>query len=51
MKIKLQNSTPDNIKDMVANLLDIFKSIGIPIDCTDRRLERMAKACLAVGTI
>lgn len=51
MKIKLQNSTPDNIKDMVANLLDIFKSIGIPIDCTDRRLERMAKACLAVGKI
>ena len=36
---------------MVFNILDVFQLIGIPVDNTGRRLERMAKACLAVGKI
>ena len=36
---------------MVFNILDVFQLIGIPVDNTDRKLERMAKACLAVGKI
>lgn len=34
---------------MVFDILDVFQSIGIPVENTDRKLERMAKACLAVG--
>lgn len=51
MKIKVQTETPAKVKKMIFNLLDIFQKIGIPIDDTDRRVERMAKACLAVGNI
>lgn len=36
---------------MVFDLLDIFDAIGIPVEGTDRKLERMAKACMAVGQI
>ena len=39
------------MKNLVFDVLDIFKCIGIPVENTDRRLERMAKACLAVGRI
>lgn len=51
MKIKIQTGTPTNVKNLVFNILDVFQLIGIPVDNTDRRLERMAKACLAVGKI
>lgn len=51
MKIKLQASTPIKVRKLIFSLLDIFKCIGIPVENTDRRLERMAKACLAVGQI
>lgn len=51
MNIKVQTETPAKVKKMIFNLLDIFQKIGIPIDDTDRRVERMAKACLAVGNI
>ncbi len=51
MKITIIPSTPKNIKDLIFNLLDIFNAIGIPIEGTNRKLERMAKACLAVGQI
>lgn len=51
MKIKIQTGTPIKVRGMVFNILDVFQSIGIPIENTDRKLERMAKACLAVGKI
>ena len=51
MIIKIQTGTPTKVKNLVFNILDVFKLIGIPVDNTDRKLERMAKACLAVGKI
>ncbi|MDO4949617.1 MAG: BsuBI/PstI family type II restriction endonuclease [Bacteroidales bacterium] len=51
MKIELKKGTPVAVKKLVFNLLDVFVAVGIPIDNTDRKLERMAKACLAVGQI
>ena len=51
MKIKVQDTTPKNVRQLVFQLLDILSEIGIPTDKSDRRLERMAKACLAVGNI
>ena len=32
-------------------MLDILKAVGVPVDNSDRKLERMAKACMAVGKI
>ena len=51
MQIKVIPSTPKKIERLVFNLLDIFDTIGIPVEGTNRKLERMAKACLAVGQI
>lgn len=51
MRIEIKKGTPLAIKRMVFSMLDIFKAIGIPVDGTDRSLERMAKACMAVGKI
>lgn len=51
MEIETKNTTPQNIKVLVFEILDIFHEIGIPLHNTNRRLERMAKACLAVGKI
>ena len=51
MQIKVLSSTPKEIEQLIFNLLDIFDAIGIPVEGTNRKLERMAKACLAVGQI
>ena len=51
MIIKIQTGTPTKVKNLVFNILDVFQLIGIPVDNTDSKLERMAKACLAVGKI
>ena len=51
MKIEVVNSTPAKVKRMIYELLDIFSEIGIPVNATARRVERMAKACLAVGKV
>ncbi len=51
MQIKVLEATPKSIEKLVGQLLDIFVSVGIPVDNTDRKLERMAKACMAVGQI
>lgn len=51
MIIKIQTGTPTKVKNLVFNILDVFQLISIPVDNTDRKLERMAKACLAVGKI
>ena len=51
MEIDVKNTTPTKIRLLVFNLLDILNEIGIPVNNSNRRLERMAKACLAVGKI
>lgn len=51
MKIKVQAKTSAKVRSLVYNLLDVFQKIGIPVDGTDRKVEHMAKACLAVGKI
>ncbi len=51
MKIKLTETTPKSVAGLIFNMLDILKAVGIPMEATDRKLERMAKACLAAGKI
>lgn len=51
MKIKLIETTPKSVAGLIFNMLDILKAVGIPMEATDRKLERMAKACLATGKI
>ena len=51
MVIEVKSTTPPKIKDLVFNLLDILNEIGIPVNNTNRKLERMSKACLAVGKV
>lgn len=41
----------DNVRSLIFSILDILKSVGISMDYTTRRLERMAMACLAVGQV
>lgn len=51
MQIKVLKSTPKSIERLVMGMLDILKAVGVPVENTDRKLERMAKACMAVGQI
>lgn len=51
MKIEVVNGTPAKVKRMIYELLDILSEVGIPVNATARRVERMAKACLAVGKV
>ncbi|MCQ2293588.1 MAG: hypothetical protein MJZ54_06095 [Bacteroidaceae bacterium] len=51
MKITVKKGTPTRVKRLVFQILDILKDVGVPVDNTNRKLERMAKACLAVGRI
>lgn len=51
MQIKLLKTTPKSVERLVFAMLDILYEVGIPIENTDRKLERMAKACMAVGKI
>lgn len=51
MQIKLLKTTPKSVGKLVFAMLDILKAVGVPVDGTDRKLERMAKACLAVGKV
>ncbi|MBQ6204975.1 MAG: hypothetical protein IJK46_12895 [Prevotella sp.] len=51
MQIKVLKSTPKSIARLVMGMLDILKAVGVPVENTDRKLERMAKACMAVGQI
>ena len=41
----------DEVKRLIFAMLDILGEVGIPLDGTPRRLEKMAMACLAVGDI
>ena len=51
MQIKVLKSTPKSIERLVMGMLEILKAVGVPVENTDRKLERMAKACMAVGQI
>lgn len=51
MKINLKPQTPAQVSNLIYYLLDIFNDVGVPVSGTDRQLERMSKACLAVGKI
>lgn len=52
MRIELTGMKPANVPELIFSLLDILEKAGIPLaGKTDRRLERMAEACLAVGGI
>lgn len=52
MEIKLTGKKSTAVKKLVCSMLDILGQVGIPLEGkTDRRLERMAEACLAVGRI
>lgn len=51
MEIKLTGNKTNKVKKLIISMLDILGEVGIPLDETPRRLERMAMACLAVGHI
>lgn len=51
MEIKLTGNKTNKVKKLIFSMLDILGEVGIPLDETPRRLERMAMACLAVGHI
>ncbi len=51
MKIKLTGNKTSEVKELIFSMLDILGEVGIPLDGTPRRLEKMAMACLAVGNI
>ncbi|MBQ0103044.1 MAG: hypothetical protein KBS99_02580 [Prevotellaceae bacterium] len=51
MQIKLIKTTPKSVEKLVFAMLDILNAVGIPMNNTDRKLERTAKACMAVGKI
>lgn len=52
LKIKLTVAVPPNIEQNIYNLLGVLNEVGVPLGGeTDRRLERIAKACMAIGGI
>lgn len=51
MNIKLKGDKTNKVKKLIFTVLDILGEVGIPLEGTHRRLERMAMACLAVGNI
>lgn len=51
MKIKLKENKTEEVGVLIFSMLDILGKVGIPLNGTARRLERMAMACLAVGDI
>lgn len=51
MKIKLKENKTEEVGVLIFSMLDILGKVGIPLNGTARRFERMAMACLAVGDI
>lgn len=51
MEIRLTGNKTRKVKKLIFSILDILGEVGIPLNFTPRRLERMAMACLAVGDI
>lgn len=52
MRIKLSVKVAPAIEQNIYNLIDVLKEIGIPLTGeTSRRMERVAKVCMAIGNI
>lgn len=51
MEIQLTGNKSEEVKRLIFAMLDILGEVGIPLDGTPRRLEKMAMACLAIGDI
>ena len=51
MEIQFTGNKSEEVKRLIFAMLDILGEVGIPLDGTPRRLEKMAMACLAVGDI
>ena len=51
MEIQLTGNKSEEVKRLIFAMLDILSEVGIPLEGTPRRLEKMAMACLAVGDI
>lgn len=51
MEIKLNGNKTRKIKKLIFSMLDILGEVGVPLNGTPRRLERMAMACMSVGNI
>lgn len=51
MKIRLTGDKSDEVKTLIFEMLDVLEKVGIPLEGTPRRLEKMAMACMAVGNI
>lgn len=51
MEIQLTGNKTSEVRSLIFSMLDILGEVGIPLDGTPRRLEKIAMACLAVGDI
>lgn len=51
MEIQLTGNKTEEVKNLIFSMLDILGEVGIPLNGTSRRLEKMSMACLAVGNI
>ena len=51
MEIPLKGNKSEKVKQLIFSMLDILGEVGIPLNGTPRRLEKMAMACMAVGDI
>ncbi len=52
MEMKFTGIKSTDVKKLISDILDILAELELPVsDLTNRRLERMAMACLAVGDI
>lgn len=53
MRIKFKFEKTDNVKKLYEDMLDVLTAVGIAVTelSSDRRREKMAGACLAVGQI
>ena len=51
MEIRLTGNKSEEVIRLIFAMLDILEEVGIPLNGTPRRLEKMAMACLAVGNI
>ena len=52
MEIKLTGNKSETVKKLIFDMLEILVEVGIPMEnFTDRRKEKIAEACLAVGGI
>lgn len=51
MEIQLTGNKTDVVKSLIFSMLDVLGEVGVPVNGTPRRLEKMAMSCLAVGDI